>query len=146
LKSRGVHGLRDFNLLFLGRILSTMSLQTQAVIVGWHVYELSKDALLLGLIGLAEALAAIGFAFVAGHIVYHRRPAMVYSYCLSVLVLNSIMIWSTTFAWLPWSATTRLVILFAGALEHMFRPYIQALFASFSPRSVGMEAVKGKGA
>jgi len=39
-----------------------------------------------------------------------------------------------------------LVILFAGALEHMFRPYIQALFASFSPRSVGMEAVKGKGA
>jgi simple sugar transport system permease protein len=28
----------------------------------------------------------------------------------------------------------------------MFRPYIQALFASFSPRSVGMEAVKGKGA
>jgi simple sugar transport system permease protein len=28
----------------------------------------------------------------------------------------------------------------------MFRPYIQALFASLSPRSVGMEAVKGKGA
>jgi ABC-type uncharacterized transport system permease subunit len=39
-----------------------------------------------------------------------------------------------------------LVILFAGALRHMFRPYVQALFASFSPRSVGMEAVKGKGA
>jgi simple sugar transport system permease protein len=39
-----------------------------------------------------------------------------------------------------------LVILFAGALEHMFRPYIQALFASFSPRSVGIEALKGKGA
>jgi simple sugar transport system permease protein len=39
-----------------------------------------------------------------------------------------------------------LVILFAGALEHMFRPYVQALFASFSPRSVGIEAVKGKGA
>jgi simple sugar transport system permease protein len=39
-----------------------------------------------------------------------------------------------------------LVILFAGALEHMFRPYIQALFASFNPRSVGMEAVKGKSA
>ncbi len=39
-----------------------------------------------------------------------------------------------------------LVILFAGALEHMFRPYIQAIFASFSPKSVGIEAVKGKGA
>ncbi|PZN55900.1 MAG: sugar ABC transporter permease [Proteobacteria bacterium] len=37
-----------------------------------------------------------------------------------------------------------LVILFAGALEHMFRPAIQTLFASFSPRSVGM--TEGKGA
>jgi simple sugar transport system permease protein len=39
-----------------------------------------------------------------------------------------------------------LVILFAGALEHMFRPSIQALFASFSPKSVGMAAAKGEGA
>jgi simple sugar transport system permease protein len=31
-----------------------------------------------------------------------------------------------------------LVILFAGALEHMFRPAIQTLFASISPRSAGM--------
>ncbi|CAM5377408.1 ABC transporter permease [Mesorhizobium sp. UC22_110] len=39
-----------------------------------------------------------------------------------------------------------LVILFAGALEHMFRPYIQTLFASISPKSVGLAAVKGEGA
>ncbi|MHA6645166.1 ABC transporter permease [Mesorhizobium sp. A623] len=38
-----------------------------------------------------------------------------------------------------------LVILFAGALEHMFRPSIQALFASFSPKAVGMAAAKGEG-
>jgi simple sugar transport system permease protein len=39
-----------------------------------------------------------------------------------------------------------LVILFAGALEHMFRAPIQAVFASFSPRSVGIAAPKGEGA
>ncbi len=38
-----------------------------------------------------------------------------------------------------------LVILFAGALEHMFRPAIQTLFASISPRSVGVTAAKGEG-
>jgi simple sugar transport system permease protein len=38
-----------------------------------------------------------------------------------------------------------LVILFAGALEHMFRPAIQAIFASLSPRSVGVEAKAGRG-
>ncbi len=36
-----------------------------------------------------------------------------------------------------------LVILFAGALEHMFRPRVQAVFASFSPRSVGIGQPKG---
>jgi general nucleoside transport system permease protein len=33
-----------------------------------------------------------------------------------------------------------LVILFAGALEHMFRPAVQTIFASLSPRSTGMTA------
>jgi len=36
-----------------------------------------------------------------------------------------------------------LVILFAGALEHMFRPWIQTAFASLSPRSVGMAKQQG---
>jgi simple sugar transport system permease protein len=31
-----------------------------------------------------------------------------------------------------------LVILFAGALEHMFRPWVQTAFASLSPKSVGL--------
>ena len=37
-----------------------------------------------------------------------------------------------------------LVILFAGALEHMFRPAVQTLFASLSPRSVGVTAPRGE--
>jgi simple sugar transport system permease protein len=38
-----------------------------------------------------------------------------------------------------------LVILFAGALEHMFRPTIQTIFASLSPRSVGLGPAKSEG-
>jgi simple sugar transport system permease protein len=39
-----------------------------------------------------------------------------------------------------------LVILFAGALENMFRPTIQTIFASISPRSVGLSEPKREGA
>jgi ABC-type uncharacterized transport system permease subunit len=39
-----------------------------------------------------------------------------------------------------------LVILFAGALEHMFRAPVQAIFASLSPRSAGLATAKAKGA
>jgi simple sugar transport system permease protein len=38
-----------------------------------------------------------------------------------------------------------LVILFAGALEHMFRPAIQTIFASLKPPSVGAEAKAAAG-
>jgi general nucleoside transport system permease protein len=39
-----------------------------------------------------------------------------------------------------------LVILFAGALEHMFRPWLIAAFASISPRSMGMARPGQEGA
>src|SRR4051812_6963865 len=39
-----------------------------------------------------------------------------------------------------------LVILFAGALEHMFRAPIQTLFATLSRSAVGLPVAKGKGA
>jgi general nucleoside transport system permease protein len=39
-----------------------------------------------------------------------------------------------------------LVILFAGAMEHMFRPAVQALFATLGPRSAGVPvAARGEG-
>ncbi len=39
-----------------------------------------------------------------------------------------------------------LVILFAGALENMFRPQVQAIFAMLSPSSVGVTTAKSGGA
>ncbi len=38
-----------------------------------------------------------------------------------------------------------LVILFAGALEHMFRPAVQAAFAGLKPKSAGLEPEKAGG-
>ncbi|MCO6049299.1 ABC transporter permease [Mesorhizobium sp. RP14(2022)] len=37
-----------------------------------------------------------------------------------------------------------LVILFAGALEHMFRPWVQTVFASLAPRTAGLEPAKAE--
>ena len=36
--------------------------------VGWQVFELTRDPLTLGLIGLAEALPFIAVALYAGHV------------------------------------------------------------------------------
>jgi MFS family permease len=40
----------------------------QFIVLSWQVYEITRDPLSLGLIGLAEAIPAVGFALYGGHI------------------------------------------------------------------------------
>src|ERR1700730_14883259 len=62
-------GLRipDYRYFLLGRFAATLATQMQALIVSWQVYQLTKDPLALGLIGLVEAAVFFSFALWAGH-------------------------------------------------------------------------------
>ncbi|MBI1275540.1 MFS transporter [bacterium] len=83
---------RDFRLLLCIRTFGMMALQSQAVIVGWQVYSITRDPFMLGLTGLTEAIPAIICAFFAGHVVDNGRPHRIYLICMAVLVLNSLML------------------------------------------------------
>jgi MFS family permease len=65
LRSSGFLGLLAY------RILAILSYQIVAVTVGWHIYEITHDALALGLIGLAEVIPYFCFALFAGYAVDH---------------------------------------------------------------------------
>jgi MFS family permease len=71
------------------RFALTFALQMQVVIVGWQVYDITKDPLSLGLIGLAEALPSISVSLYAGHLadLHDRRKILLNS--LAVLVICS---------------------------------------------------------
>ena len=60
--------IRDFRLFISARFCITLAIQIQAVVVGWQVYEITKDPLSLGLIGLAEAIPSIAVSLYAGHV------------------------------------------------------------------------------
>lgn len=77
----------EFRNYIVGRLLLTIASLIQAVIVGWQVYELTKDPFSLGLIGLAEAIPAILISIFAGHIVdiSNRKTILLFSYCLLLL-------------------------------------------------------------
>src|SRR6202008_1316508 len=45
-----------------------IAIQIQSIVVGWMIYEITKDPLSLGLIGLAEAIPALSVALYAGYI------------------------------------------------------------------------------
>lgn len=60
--------IRDFRLFFAAKAFITLAVQIQAMAVGWQIYELTKNPLALGMIGLTEALPSMGIALYAGHL------------------------------------------------------------------------------
>lgn len=82
--------IRNFRFLLATRMLIMMALQSQSVIVGWQIYEITKDAFMLGLTGLAEAIPAISCAFFAGHVVDVGNPRRIYILAIGTLALNTI--------------------------------------------------------
>ena len=47
---------RDFSRYLVARLAGTLAVQMQTVAVGWQVYEVTRDPLDLGLIGLSQFL------------------------------------------------------------------------------------------
>lgn len=79
----------DYRLFIAARLCLTLALQIQAVVVGWQVYDITKDALSLGLIGLAEAIPSIVVALYAGHLADHTSRKKIIVSCVAVLLLCS---------------------------------------------------------
>ena len=75
---------RDFGLYFFARFALTIGVLIQSVIVEWQIYEITHDALQLGLIGLAEAIPFICIALFAGHVA-------------DIISRKKIIVWSTLF-------------------------------------------------
>jgi MFS family permease len=77
----------DYRRYLSMRLCTTLAVQIMSVSVGYYVYDLTGDPLMLGLVGLTEALPAIGISLWAGHIAdkHNRRNILVG--CLSLLVL-----------------------------------------------------------
>src|SRR5271166_5009893 len=57
----------DFALFEIARFLIVAAVEMQAVAVGWQVYDITKRALDLGLVGLAQFLPGILLFLVSGH-------------------------------------------------------------------------------
>lgn len=58
----------EFRNFTVARLCITIASQIQAVVVGWQIYEITRDPLSLGLIGLAEAVPSICVLLFAGHL------------------------------------------------------------------------------
>lgn len=79
----------EFRLYISARFCVTLAIQIQSVVVAYQVYQLTKDPLSLGLIGLAEALPSIAVSLYAGHVADVVQRKKIILFCISTLLICS---------------------------------------------------------
>lgn len=127
----------DFRKLLTARFLFTFAVQMQAVVLGWRIYDLLKDPLYLGFIGLAEAVPAIGLALYAGYLIDRSRPLLVYRRVMYVSLLSGFVVLAEHIFALNFPLALQVGLLYSAAfLTGLARSFSQpAIFASL-PRLV----------
>lgn len=124
--------------------MSTVAREAQIVVVGWQVYDVTRDPLSLGMIGLAEALPFIAVSLYAGHVADRtsRRGLVIagtFGMLLSAIALllftHSGMI-ARGHVW-----PIYLVIFLSGIARSFTRPAFTALSADVVPRESFANAV-----
>ncbi|MEK0431274.1 MAG: hypothetical protein RL139_1078 [Gemmatimonadota bacterium] len=127
----------------------TLGIQIQGTVVGWQMYDLTKDPLALGLIGLAEALPALSTALYAGHVADRHDRRRISLLALSVLVGCSAALWVLAGprplgVAVPTPSRVHAiyaVIVVSGVARAFLQPARQALSAELVPRTLFKNAI-----
>jgi MFS family permease len=118
------------------RIQIVLSYQIVAVVVGWHIYELTRDPLALGLIGLAEVIPYFCCALFAGYAVdHHSRRLFGVMACL-MLFLNALTLLGVASGLVAGDPSLWIYgsIVLTGIARAFIGPSYNALFALILPR------------
>jgi MFS family permease len=133
---------RDFRILFIGRLVSFFGSMITVVAVPYQVYQLTHSVLLVGLLGLAELAALIGFAMLGGALAdaADRRTMVLLSE--AGLMVGSILLAGNSLLAHPLVWLIFVVAALQGAFDALQRPSLDALL----PRLVDRDELASAGA
>jgi MFS family permease len=131
----------DFRQFLMFRFFTTLAIQMQGLIVGWQMYELTKDPLALGLIGLAEALPNMATALFAGHAAdrYNRKHIIVWFTLLFLVGTTLLFLFSIKTLGIIAALGVfpiYLVVMISGISRAFLYPSIIALMSQLIPREL----------
>ncbi len=131
----------EFRSYIVMRFLFTFAYQVQAVVIGWHIYQLTKDPLSLGLIGLAEAIPSIMVTLYGGYIADKSDKKKLLIWIIgSMLCCSAVLTVVTTDEVLRLIGQTPVIIIiyimifFIGITRGFYSPTAFALMAQIIPK------------
>lgn len=130
----------DFRRFIFSKFMLTLALQIQFVVLSWQVYQLTHDYLALGLLGLSEAIPAVGLALYGGYVADRndRRKIIIVVMAAQLIcsaILMAISIYYEKHASFKMSAFPFYAIMFGvGLLRGFYSPAQMPLMTQVVPR------------
>ncbi|MFN5805306.1 MAG: MFS transporter [Opitutia bacterium] len=129
-------------------LFGTLAIQVQAVAVAWQVYELTKDPLALGAIGLAEVIPFVCSVLFAGHVADTRDRRLVAAISLTaMLLLGALLLLPGLVEDFPFPLLLLYaVVTFGGVARSFLTTARQALIGEVVPHSLLGDGVRWRNA
>ncbi|HLZ08670.1 MAG TPA: MFS transporter, partial [Chloroflexota bacterium] len=77
---------RDFRMLLAGGVISSLGGQMMSLAIGWEIYERTRSAFALGMVGLVQLMPVILLVLVTGHVAdrYNRQTIILLSKLVAI--------------------------------------------------------------
>ncbi|WGF89272.1 MFS transporter [Marinivivus vitaminiproducens] len=125
---------RGFRYYWIARLCATFAVQIISVSVGWLVYDLTREPLMLGFVGLAQFLPSLLLVLVTGAVADRYNRRLIMSLCLVAefalaLALLFFVVTGTHEVWLIFA-----ILVGYGVARAFFGPVIQSLVPNLVPQ------------
>ncbi len=132
---RAVLRNRDFTRFIAARFLATLAVQMQTVAVGWQVYEVTRNPLDLGLIGLSQFLPFVLLVLPAGHLADSRDRRRILAACFALECVCALLLLAFAARGLDSARPVFAVMVLFGVARAFAMPTGQALLPNLVPRA-----------
>ncbi|WP_346238931.1 MFS transporter [Niabella insulamsoli] len=135
--------IAEYRNLMIGRFTFVAAMRMITTVVGWWIYQLTKDPLAIGLIGLSEVIPALSLALYSGHRVdtNDKRKLIlqgITGYLFAALILFALstsetqaLLHTSHISWFIYG-----VFFFTGMLRSFVGPCFSAMIATIVPKNL----------
>jgi len=124
----------EFRALLGERLTNALAATALATVIGYQIYQVTHNPLALGLLGLVEAIPALGLALFGGHVADRgdRRLIVLVTSAVNVVCAGAFAVISATPTLMGLTALLA-VIFVSGLASGFFRPALSAFEAQVIP-------------
>jgi MFS family permease len=134
---------KEFRLFLFTRVFYTMALRMVVTVIGYELFQITRDSFSIGLAGLSEFIPVFALALYAGHVIDRSdkrslflKSILSYSLCIAALIVITTPSVQQQLTAKTAALLFYVVIFFTGIIRAFAGPTSNAIIAQLVPRDV----------